>query len=411
VRRNYENWLKAFVDYASYGEAPLNMYFWVGVSTIAGALRRCVWIEQKYFQWVPNFYVILVAPPGIVAKSTTASIGMQLLREVPGINFGPDVVTWQALAQALAMSNESILMPDGLLHPMSAITIESSEFGTFLNPSDREMVDLLVSLWDGRKGVFRKLTKTQGKDDIVNPWLNIIACTTPSWIEGNFPEYMVGGGFTSRCVFIYAEKKRQYVAYPGREIPPDHETTKQKLIDDLTMVSQLRGAYSLSADAFEWGEVWYKNHYEHRPKHLDNERFGGYIARKQTHMHKLALIISAAKRQETVITSEELSEADLLLTALEMEMPKVFERIGVSPDARGQSELVSVVRTYGTISYKLLYQQLFRILSYEDFLKALQSATQAGYITQINHNGELAARVVSPTKGEEGTVLKIVPSA
>ncbi|MEM5734298.1 hypothetical protein AAEI00_21825, partial [Shewanella algae] len=72
-----------------------------------GALRRKVWIPQGYFNWYCNMYIVMVAPPGIVAKSTTTNIAMQLLRRVPGIKFGPDIVTWQALVTAFADANES----------------------------------------------------------------------------------------------------------------------------------------------------------------------------------------------------------------------------------------------------------------------------------------------------------------
>ncbi|HKU52713.1 MAG TPA: hypothetical protein VJQ25_09630, partial [Nitrospira sp.] len=122
------------------------MYFWVGASTVAGALRRRVWIDQSYFRWYANMYVVLVAPPGIVSKSTTAGLGMRLLRQVPGIRFGPDVVTWQALVTAFAEAGEAFEFGGEYL-TMSPITIESSEFGNLLNPSDKDMVDLLVSLW------------------------------------------------------------------------------------------------------------------------------------------------------------------------------------------------------------------------------------------------------------------------
>lgn len=392
MKRNYDNWLKAFVDYASIGEAPLSMYFWVGVSTIAGALRRCVWIDMAHFEWVPNFYVILVAPPGVVSKSTTASIGMQLLREVPGINFGPDVASWQALAQLLAESAEDFVMPDGSFMPQSAITIESSEFGTFLNPHDREMIDILVHLWDGKRGVMRKMTKTQGNDEIVNPWVNIIACTTPAWIEGNFPEYLIGGGFTSRCVFVYAEKKRQYVAYTYKAVPTGFAEMRVKLIEDLRQISLLRGAYSISKDAEAWGEAWYKNHYENRPQHLNNERFGGYIARKQTHIHKLAMVLAAAKRDQLLITLEDLQEANAIVTGLEADMPKVFERIGTTQQAKGQAELVSVVRSHGRIETNEAYKQLFRLLSYEDFNAAKTGAIMAGYIEQYADQGKVFLR-------------------
>ena len=86
---------------------------------------------------------------------------MNLLRQVPGIKFGPDVVTWPALVSAFAESTEAFEF-EGTFHPMSAMTLESSEFGNLLNPQDKEMVDLLVSLWDGKQGSFEKHTKHNG---------------------------------------------------------------------------------------------------------------------------------------------------------------------------------------------------------------------------------------------------------
>ena len=386
--RHHKNWLQSFIEYASFGEAPLTFYFWVGVSTIAGALRRRVWIDQGYFQWIPNFYVILVAPPGIVSKSTTASIGMNLLRQVGGIKFGPDVVTWQKLAQSLSQSLEMFDLGDGTLMPMSAITIESSEFGTFLNPQDREMVDVLVSLWDGKKGTFTKSTKTQGDDVIENPFVNIIACTTPSWIEGNFPEYMIGGGFTSRCVFVYADAKRQYVAYPRDVLPKDFLEQQKTLVADLERISLIKGEYKLDPAAETWGKAWYEAHYKNKPPLLDNERFGGYLARKQTHIHKLAMVLAASVRNETVITTNELSPANDIITSLEVYMPKVFDRIGTSETSRGAAQLVAVVEAHKKIEQGVLYRELFRIMSYNDFVVALNSAIQAGHVQSPQQVGQ-----------------------
>jgi len=331
VARNHADWLEAFCDYARFGEAPRKMYFWVGVSAIAGALRRKVWIDQAYFKWFPNFYIILVAPPGIVSKSTTASVAMRLLRRVPGIKFGPDVVTWQALIGAFAEATEMYDDGHGDYRVMSAITIESSEFGNLLNPQDKEMVDLLVSLWDGKEGSFDKRTKMSGNDKVENPWINMIACTTPAWIAGNFPEYMIGGGFTSRCVFVYASEKEKYVAYPGLHVPANLAQLEDSLVADLEHISiNLQGEYKLSSDAIGWGEAWYKEHYTNRPAGLDDDRFGGYIARKQTHVHKLAMILAAAQGDSLVITADDLKTANEMVSDLETDMPGVFSKIGRS---------------------------------------------------------------------------------
>ena len=379
--RKNADWLQSFVEYASFGEAPLKTLFWTGVSTIAGALRRRVWIEQEYFQWTPCFYVILVAPPGIISKSTTANIGINLLRELPGIKFGPDVVTWQALVESLANSTEAIHEPaTDLWHTMSALTICSDEFGTFLDPNDRGMVDALVSLWDGKRGTFTKVTKHSGNDSVENPWVNIIACTTPGWIAANFPEYMVGGGFTSRCIFVYAETKRQLVAYPGLQIPTDFHDKRASLIHDLEIISTMVGEYKLSADAVAWGTDWYSRHWASRPAHLDNERFGGYLARKQTHMHKLAMVLAASASDKLEISAAQLEFAEAMITTLERDMPRVFSTIGQTDTTRGMSELVRTVLVKREITQADLYRLLFRTMTSNDFQNALNSAVLAGYL-------------------------------
>jgi len=386
VARHYKNWLSAFIDYASYGEAPKHMYFWTGVSTIAGVLRRKCWIDQAYFKWYPNFYIVLVAPPGIVSKSTTAGIGMELLRQVPGVKFGPEIVTWQALASAFTNSAETFEY-QGLHHTMSPLTIESSEFGNLLNPQDKEMVDILVTLWDG-KGI-RKETKHSGNDDIINPWINLIACTTPSWIAGNFPEYMIGGGLTSRMVFVYADEKQKYVAYPKNHVPKDLKERAAKLVEDLEQISMnCVGEYQLSPSATKWGEAWYTRHYAEKPKHLDDERFGGYLARKQTHMHKLAMILAASESDVMVLEKDHLELAYTMVTDLERDMAQVFEKIGKSDESFYADRIVAYVRKCGPLAYQDVYRYVYsQFPSLGDFESVFAGCIKAGFLALTSEKG------------------------
>lgn len=380
MRRNHADWLSAFLNYASYGEAPRHMYFWAGVSAVAGALRRKVWIDQAYFRWYPNFYICLVAPPGIVSKSTTAGVAMNLLRQVPGIKFGPDVVTWPALVSAFAESTEAFEF-EGTFHPMSAMTLESSEFGNLLNPQDKEMVDLLVSLWDGKQGSFEKHTKHNGKDVIENPWINLIACTTPAWIAGNFPEYMIGGGFTSRTIFVYADAKAKYVAYPGYSVPPNLPQMAEKLVEDLAVISTLTGPYELSPSARAWGERWYHTHYTSKPINLDLERFGGYLARKQTHIHKLAMVLAASSSDSMVIEAEHLEVAHTMVTDLEPDMRFVFSRIGQTNDALYAERLIAFVHQQGEVPFRDAFRYVHKYFPHmRDFEDIVAGCIRAGYI-------------------------------
>ena len=393
--RKFPDWLDAYLRYAEHSEAPDVFHFWTGISVLAGALRRRVWIDQKYFQWTPNFYIIFVAPPGIVSKTTTASIGMNLLRELDNIHFGPDVITWQALIQSMAASMEQMQIGEEY-YPMSCITISSSEFGTFLNPNDREMVDVLTSLWDGQIGAWKKATKTQGSDMIQNPWINVLACTTPAWIAGNMPEYVIGGGFMSRCIIVYADEKRKLVPYPAEQITSGFDQLRLDLIHDLEIISMMCGEYSLSKEAHDWGVEWYEQHYQIIKEKVASTQIQGYMARKQTHMHKLAMVLSASAHDELVIELSELQKAHDLVTGLEPNMEKIFSTISATEETQKASELITVVRRYKKIPQQRLFRLLFNKMSFSEFKSALESAVSAGHVMQRSNGHELLIEYLEP---------------
>lgn len=384
VSRHYEDWLTAYVEHASYTEAPKRMHFWSGVSSIAGALRRRCWLDLKFFKWTPCFYIVIVAPPGVVSKSTTTAISLDLLRKVPGIKFGPQIVTWPALVKAFAESHEEFEY-GGEYHAQCALTLESSEFGNLVNPADREMIDLLVTLWDSKQGGLSKVTKGSGKDDVVNPWINLIACTTPAWIEGNFPEYVIGGGFTSRCLFVYADKKEKRVAYPDEGVPDNMDEIANKLVQDLEHISQaVVGPFKITKEGRAWGRKWYDLHYDSPPEQLTDDRFSGYLARKQTHMHKLAMVLSASRGDSMEITEVDLSIAFQMLNSLEEDMPKVFARIGRTEESINAERFIKYVQTQGSVSYEVAYHFIHTYFpKFRDFETMLAGAVRSGQIVMV----------------------------
>ena len=381
MSRHYPDWLTAFLNYTKHSEAPRRVFFWVGVAAIAGALRRRVHIDMAYFKWYPNFFIFIVGDPGVIKKSTTADVGMRLLRKVPGVKFGPDAVTWQSLVTSLAEAGEMFDTGDGVLETMSAITISSREAGNLLNPQDREMIDLLVSLWDGAD-TFEKRTKMSGNDTVKGPWINLIACTTPSWIAGNVPEYMVGGGFTSRCVFVYGDKPDKLVAYPGETVPRAWLAEEAgKLVEDLTHISKFAGEYTLTPEALKWGTLWYETHHAEKPLNLDDVRFGGYLARKQTHIHKLAMVLAASRRDELLIDEEDLALAAKMMTDLEQDMPEVFARIGKTPQANVADRFVQHIQRHGAVPYTEAYKWLHNYFpAGVDMENLLAGAIKSGYV-------------------------------
>ncbi len=390
MARHHKDWISAFMAYAQWMESPRHMHFWTAVSTVAGALRRKVWFREAYYTWYPSFYIIIVAPPGVVSKSTTAGIGMNLLKKVPDINFGPDVVTMPALTQAFSRVGAGFEV-DGLIRVMSPLTIVASELGNLLNMQDAQMINLLIELWDGRDGVFKKDTKTAGSDEIVNAWINMIGCTTPSWIAGNIPEYMLEGGLASRCIFVYAEKKEKLVAYPSQHVPPEFLAMEADLVADLTHISQnIAGEYVLTREAKEWGNLWYEAHNKHPSTLLDRSRFGGYASRKQSHMHKLAIVLAASTSDRLVIEAEHLATADQMITDLEPDMAMVFAKIGRSEEAIYIEKLIELVHAKGRVSFMEAYRHVHAFFpSLRAFEDTLSGAIRAGYLLQMQAGTEM----------------------
>jgi hypothetical protein len=391
--RRLEDWLNAYLVYTEPQESPASFHYWTGVSTIAGALRRKVFFDQGFFKWTPNFYIVLVAPSGISTKSTTASIGMGLLKEVPGVHFGPSSLTWQSLFPVLNAAQElSDIEGDGLLTPQSCLTFFSSELGTLISPkdADQSMLNWLIELWDGKDFPIERYTKKEGSIRVDGAWVNIIAGTTPNWIAANMSKTSVGGGFTSRCIFVYEDSKRKLVAYPKLQMKKDSHALQKDLLHDLQEIGLLKGEFSMSEDAVTFGVRWYEENYNRLRTDPLLSQFDGYASRKQGHMHKLAMVLSASESNSLCLEKHHLEAAAKVLDELEPTMPKVFGLIGLSPDQEKSRAIEEIVQRERAISKLALYKILFAryAMSWREFEDRLNSAKQAGVLMLADSEGQ-----------------------
>lgn len=389
MKRHFKNWLEAYIQWTRDSEAPDDLHFWTAVSTIGGALRRRVWIEMRKYQWSANFYIVFVGPPGIVTKSTTINTGYSLLEQVPGVHFGPESITWQQLGKDFEAAIEHVDYIDEtgaeVQLPMSCLTISVSELGTFLNMEDSKMVAFLIEMWDSKTRPFAHKTLTSSQIQIRNPWLNIIACTTPSWLKAHFPETAIHGGLTSRMILVFADKKRHLVAYPDEVIPAqEYYDHQQQLIEDLKQIGEMCGPMKLTSEARAWGHAWYENHwYGIRPIEMASDRYEGYLARKQAHIHKLAIVLAAARSNHLVIEEEHLVEAETILKYTEPKMIHAFESIGLVDEARKVQEIVSFVRAHKELTSEQLWSMCQNTMEMKDFKTALIAAVEGGHLEKV----------------------------
>jgi hypothetical protein len=356
---------------------------------------------MKRFQWFPSFYIIYVGPPGVVTKSTTIDISMDLLKQVPGVKFGPNAITWQALVTAFANASEAFEY-NGVWVPMSPLTLAASELGSLLNLQDRDMINLLIELWDGKKS-YEKVTKMSGNDTIEAPWINLQAGTTPHWIADNMPQAMIGGGLSSRCIFVYGNTKEKYIAYVDEHVSDADPEIRLMLIQDLEKISQLMGEFKIAKDAREWGRAWYEAFWRDAVSRMDDQMLEGYAARKQTHLHKLAMVLSAARDDSLILTLDDLQLANTMLLDVEKDMHKVFSRIGRTEDSMQAERFIDYIERKGVVGYHEAYKMIHIYFpDFRDFEGILEGAVRSGQVTLLNtaEGVMLAATKKQPPKSE-----------
>ena len=199
---------------------------------------------------------------------------------------------------------------------------------------------------------------------------------------------MIGGGFTSRTIFVYAEEKRKLVAYPSHHLPSDFHKLREDLIHDLELIStDLIGEVSLTKEAREWGEKWYEEHYRKLRENPPDERFASYAARKQTHLHKLAIIYAVSERHSLEIEKEDLIFAEKLLTAMEEDMPKVFDKIGQTKITRVVSEVLALLKAKRVVPIKEIYDRYHLRLNPSEISEAINGVTMQNGVARTVHNG------------------------
>jgi hypothetical protein len=114
---------------------------------------------------------------------------------------------------------------------------------------------------------------------------------------------------------------------------------------------------------------------------MDPVRFGGYIARKQTQSHKVAMILAASQRDDLIITKDDLETAVQMITDLEPDMHKVFDKIGMREDAVQVDRLLQLVAKRGKMPYTEVYKWMQRYFPHKsDIEDVIQAAISGGSV-------------------------------
>lgn len=381
MSRVYKDWIKAYLLYNKNTESAVVFHKWSAISAIASVLRRKVYFKFGRIKIHPNLYVVLVAEPGIARKTQAITFAEDFISNIYGIHIAADATTPQALLQSIEEAADDVQMVDGTSIRHCSLTAFSGEFESFLGhkKENSKMITILTDLFDCKSRPFKYNTKHSGSNILPLPFFNILAATTPGSISECFPSSAIGGGLSSRILFVFADDKAMKVAIP--ELDEVKEAMYEPLLKDLSVIARLSGEYNYSDDGKEWWYSFYDRFEERDPNRLCKDpSFVPWYSRKPLLLLKIATIVAAAQGSSTLVTANHFTEALGYIEEVEPLMGNAFSGVGRSELTTDVDMIRKLIMRYGKISDSQLRQIVWRDLDDKKFGTVMDTIVKTGEV-------------------------------
>lgn len=314
---------------------------WAAIFGVAVMTRRRVWLVMPGFDedmpLYPNFYILLVAPPGR-GKTVTAKRVQKLLNRFPEVRFTADDTTAPRLIQDLADATRKDA-PDWLGGKLVAVTHRAailSEFANFLPRDDADFMASLSALWDNEE-VFLKETKTAGIDRLENIFLNLIGGVQPAWFSEDLPRGAFDQGLFARIILVYSDYVKPLVVTGIARPDP---ARWEPWLADMERVLHLKGQFVVPETVHERMQTWIDKGQTPVPTH---PLLANYSARRHMHVYKLAMISALAARRELKLEPCDIDWAIETLLEAEQYMAKALAVAGQNPNRLYEEQAVTAV--------------------------------------------------------------------
>lgn len=385
--RSCQDWIEAFCEYVSDTEAPRIFAKWAAISAISGALRKKCWFQLGRHKTYPNLYIIFVAPPG-GRKSTSLDYAKKLLiAGLPDVVISSESNTRESLLQDLELSAADAIMSDKTTFRYSALTVMSKEFEIFLGQKkeNAKMIATLTDLFDCTDTVWKHRTKHSGNSTIPNVYLNLAGCTTPSSLSSSFPTEAIGGGLSSRILFIYCDKREKLVPVP--EWTEKEAKYEKLLLADLAIIGGLTGIYNFTANSRKEYDKWYVEQTK-APRICKDETFAGWYERKPLFVQKLAVICQASQNDSFYIEWKIFEKAILLLEEVEETMSLAFRGVGRSDITADVDMIYTIILGRNYISDEELLALTWRNVDSKKMDQIIPTLNRSGMIRILTQSPE-----------------------
>lgn len=325
-------------------------------------------------------YIILVSPAGTARKGTAMAPVGSFLKKARIPTCG-EKITPEALIKLLADTKTVTPTTDPQCLPVlhSSLTVFSPELITFLGYNNLAFMALLTDFYDCPDN-WKNTTKNKGVNEIDGLFLNLLGATTPEIIQSALPMDAIGGGFTSRIIFVYEEKRGKVIPFP--EKTEEERELEKTLTEDLKVISKLSGEFALSPEAkVAYGE-WYTK--EAAQEGQFPESFRGYESRRSTHLFKLSMCLSAAKSDDLIIEADDIRDAIQIIERTEVKMFKTLNAVGSNDILIAMKRIMEYLENNPYVTNMDIIRMNIRNFSEQDIsTKVIPTLTSARLIQEM----------------------------
>ena len=323
---NKNTFIGQYMKYMSGLETPSAYDFWTAVWLTSLCLGRGTIVSRPRIPVHMNWYIILCAESGMTRKSTAVSKATHVAREYLRITGGEDVLLIED--KATPETFEASLNVATREHGYAHAAISISELVRFLGREryTMSMPGLLTDLYDCPDQRRSPGTLTRGPSIIDNVYVSFLSASTPTWLTRSINPNVVEGGFTSRVIFVHAERRKHQVAWPDEERGESDPKVAilERMLHMRAQAKLMRENYpgiQLSEPALKWYKRWYKRRKEHR----DTFR-ATFEAREDEHVLRLAGVL-AANDDGWLIEMRHLQAATKVINEAKERGARIFEGV------------------------------------------------------------------------------------
>lgn len=370
------SWLDSYLEYTFNQESPTIFHEWTALSILSATLGRNIWIPRVKYTIYPNLFVILVAGSAKCKKTTAIRIGEKIIKSIesPPVIFAQKI-TPEALIQTLEESKKT--------HSSSSGFICADELSVFMGADSVKsgIIPILTSLYDSpEEWVYR--TRSRGKENVKNVILTVLAGSTKHWLKASVPESAIGGGFTSRIIFVFQERPSKPLLF-HRETSREVEL-RRNIINDLSLIQkEVKGEITFSKEAIEVAEEWYLEEWNK----TRDDKVDGYYARKHDIMFKIAALLSISERSDRIIDGKHISKALEILERNEKNLNLILETVASTATGNMTEKIYGIIYKGGEISHSELLRRCWRFATAQDVNLMMRALIESNEVIEKVSSG------------------------